>query len=262
MAARSRGYTLTPYIGSTAQTPDRSGQRFSDERPSDGLTNGTAYTFTVKRQQRRRRGPRLAGSAAVTPQDTIFDFPDRRRSTPATRHPSSSASSSPPTVAGTITGIRFYKAADQHRHPRRQPVDLDRDLLASATFTGETASGWQQVNFATPVTITADTTYVAAYLAPKGHYSAPLRPHVRGPQRPAARAGQRHHANGVYTYTATTVFPTNAYSASNYFVDVDFAPAPRVRPPAPTARHGDGGARERDRELDARRQRRGPITNT
>ena len=33
------------------------------------------------------------------------------------------------------------------------------------------ASGWQQVNFSTPVTITANTTYIASYLAPKGHYS-------------------------------------------------------------------------------------------
>ena len=36
-------------------------------------------------------------------------------------------------------------------------------LLASATFTNESASGWQQVNFSNPVPITAGTTYVASY---------------------------------------------------------------------------------------------------
>ena len=32
-------------------------------------------------------------------------------------------------------------------------------LLATATFTNETASGWQQANFSNPVPITAGTTY-------------------------------------------------------------------------------------------------------
>ena len=41
-------------------------------------------------------------------------------------------------------------------------------LLASATFSNETASGWQQVNFSSPVSITAGTTYIASYEAPVG----------------------------------------------------------------------------------------------
>ena len=44
--------------------------------------------------------------------------------------------------------------------------------LATATFINETASGWQQANFATPVAITANTVYVASYFAPNGRYSA------------------------------------------------------------------------------------------
>ena len=31
-------------------------------------------------------------------------------------------------------------------------------------------------------------------------------------------------ANGVYAYSGTTVFPTNNFNASNYWVDVLFAP--------------------------------------
>ncbi len=42
------------------------------------------------------------------------------------------------------------------------------------TFTGETGSGWQQVTFATPVAIQANTVYVASYFAPNGHYSGDL----------------------------------------------------------------------------------------
>ena len=35
--------------------------------------------------------------------------------------------------------------------------------LASATFTNTSASGWQTVALATPVTISANTTYVVSY---------------------------------------------------------------------------------------------------
>ena len=44
-------------------------------------------------------------------------------------------------------------------------------LLASAPVTGESGSGWQQVNFTTPVAITANTVYVASYHINTGHYS-------------------------------------------------------------------------------------------
>jgi hypothetical protein len=47
----------------------------------------------------------------------------------------------------------------------------DGTLLAKATFTNETASGWQEVKFSTPVTITPGTTYVASYFAPNGNYT-------------------------------------------------------------------------------------------
>ena len=43
--------------------------------------------------------------------------------------------------------------------------------LATATFTSETPSGWQEVTFDPPVAILANTTYVASYFAPFGHYS-------------------------------------------------------------------------------------------
>ena len=56
----------------------------------------------------------------------------------------------------------------------RAPWTSTGTLLATATFTGETASGWQQVNFASPVAITANTTYVVSYHTETGFYSANL----------------------------------------------------------------------------------------
>ena len=44
-------------------------------------------------------------------------------------------------------------------------------MLAQATFTNESATGWETVLFATPVAINAGTTYVASYHSDAGHYA-------------------------------------------------------------------------------------------
>ena len=75
-------------------------------------------------------------------------------------------------VAGTITGIRFYKAAANTGTHIGNLWTSSGTLLATVTFTNETASGWQQVLFATPVAIASNTVYVASYHANNGHYSA------------------------------------------------------------------------------------------
>ena len=53
-------------------------------------------------------------------------------------------------VAGTITGIRFYKAMANTGTHVANLWSSTGTLLATATFSGETASGWQQVNFTPP----------------------------------------------------------------------------------------------------------------
>ena len=54
-------------------------------------------------------------------------------------------------TSGTITGIRFYKGP-QNTGPHVADLwTATGTLLASATFTNESASGWQQVNFSSPV---------------------------------------------------------------------------------------------------------------
>jgi hypothetical protein len=45
-------------------------------------------------------------------------------------------------------------------------------LLATGTFTGGTSSGWQQLNFSTPVAIAANTTYVASYHTGGWYYTS------------------------------------------------------------------------------------------
>ncbi|MFD0737579.1 DUF4082 domain-containing protein, partial [Planotetraspora mira] len=97
-------------------------------------------------------------------------------------------------------------------------------LLASATFTGETASGWQQVNFSTPVVISAGTTYIASYHTTSGFYSI-TRPYFASQYVNGlltALASGASGGNGVFTYGATNTFPTSSFSATNYWVDLVF----------------------------------------
>jgi len=128
-------------------------------------------------------------------------------------------------VSGFITGIRFYKSAANTGTHVGNLWSNNGDLLATATFTGETASGWQEVGFSPPAAIAADTTYVASYHTDAGHYSAdngyfantgvdadPL--HLL--------ADGADGANGVYRYGASA-FPTQSYQSTNYWVDVVFA---------------------------------------
>ena len=97
-------------------------------------------------------------------------------------------------VSGSVTGHALLQGPDQHRHACRPPVEHHRhSCSAKCTFTNETASGWQQVLFATPIAIDANTTYVVSYFAPNGGYSITSNYlHSSGDrQRRAARAQRR-----------------------------------------------------------------------
>jgi len=87
--------------------------------------------------------------------------------------------------------------------------------LASVTFTGETASGWQQANFATPVVITAGTTYTISYHTTVGHYPDTTGFFSAALSVPPLSAPVNA---GVYAYGSGSSYPTSAWQASNYWV--------------------------------------------
>jgi hypothetical protein len=129
-------------------------------------------------------------------------------------------------AAGSITAIRFYKASANTGTHVGALWSAGGTLLGQGTFTGESASGWQTVTFASPVAITANTTYVAAYLAPNGHYSLTGAGFASGPvnNAPLHAVANDTSPNGVYLYGGISAFPTSSFNASNYWVDVLFAP--------------------------------------
>jgi len=126
--------------------------------------------------------------------------------------------------AGSITGIRFYKSTANTGTHVGNLWTTGGTLLASAVFTGESPSGWQQVSFSSPVVVTAGTTYVASYYAPAGHYSFDAQFFgTAGVDNPPLHAlADSVSPDGVYTYTSTSAFPTSTYNATNYWVDVVF----------------------------------------
>lgn len=129
-------------------------------------------------------------------------------------------------VAGQVTGVRFYKSAQNTGTHVGKLWTSSGTLLATVTFTNETASGWQQANFATPVAIQPNTTYVVSYHCPNGGYSYDSNYFTAsGVNSPPLRALQNGEdgTNGVYVYGAGG-FPTNSWQAANYWVDVVFAP--------------------------------------
>lgn len=143
-------------------------------------------------------------------------------------------------TAGTITGIRFYKGLQNTGTHTGTLWTRNGTKLATATFVNETASGWQQANFATPVSVSANTTYVASYHAPVGRYSATPNyfssATTNGPL--TALKNGTDGGNGVYRYGTTVAFPNATYKSSNYWVDVVFSytsTTPDTTPPTVTS---------------------------
>jgi hypothetical protein len=139
--------------------------------------------------------------------------------------------------SGYITGVRFYKSAANVGTHQGNLWTSTGTLLSTATFSNESASGWQQVNFASPVPIVANTTYVASYFAPDGHYSADADFFAtKGQDNPPIHLLQNgvDGANGIYNYSSTSIFPSATYNSTNYWVDVVYIPGSSM-PGAPPA---------------------------
>jgi hypothetical protein len=140
------------------------------------------------------------------------------------------------TQAGYITGVRFYKKAGNTGTHIGHLWSNTGTKLAEAIFTSETASGWQQVVFNTPVAVTTGKTYVASYFSSAGFYNV-TRPYftsaiINGPVR--ALANGEDGDNGVFKFSTASVFPNSSNQSSNFWVDVVFS-ASVATTPSPSA---------------------------
>ncbi|WP_434316135.1 N,N-dimethylformamidase beta subunit family domain-containing protein [Leifsonia sp. P73] len=126
---------------------------------------------------------------------------------------------------GFITGVRFYKSTANTGTHTGSLWDAAGNRLATVTFSGESASGWQTANFVSSVAVSAGTKYVVSYSAPAGHYSAQTDAFAyRGPTDNvfSVAGGFGAAPAGVYS-TSVGTFPQASYESSNYFVDAVFS---------------------------------------
>ncbi|HEX5917856.1 MAG TPA: DUF4082 domain-containing protein [Nocardioides sp.] len=148
-------------------------------------------------------------------------------------------------VDGMVTGIRYYKPTQTSGVHVGSLWSSTGTRLGQVTFTNESASGWQQASFATPVPVTAGTTYVASYFTPSryavssGYFASAAT--TRGPL--TALQDAPSGGNGLYRYTATAgAFPNQTYNSENYWVDVVFTEANDTTRPTVTSRTPAPGA--------------------
>ncbi len=123
------------------------------------------------------------------------------------------------TVASAVrlTAVRFYKDPQETGTHIGTLWTSDGTKVASVTYTGETASGWQQQALSSPVQLQPGVTYVVSVNANAFFDVTPgglAATQGVGPLQSVADG-----ANGVFG-SAAGVFPTGSYNSGNYFVDV------------------------------------------
>ncbi len=133
-------------------------------------------------------------------------------------------------VAGAVDGVLFYKQRAMSGTNVAHLWSSNGTLLASATFSNETASGWQYVTFSNPVSILANTFYTVSYSTgsplfyyesgyfahggvTKGNLTAPSDTDINGTILD----------NGVYNYGGR--FPDASQYSANFWVDLVFSPS-------------------------------------
>ena len=180
-----------------------------------------------------RAEPTLTVFGNATPQTAVV--PDSNAVTLGVRFRS--------TQPGKVSGIRFFRGATSRDGYAVKLFASNGALLAAAKAWKDTCvvPCWEEVDFASPVPLAADTTYVAAYYTSGGRYAADkyglTNGHSAGPL--TALASNMVGGNGVYTYS--TAFPNQTWDNSNYYLDVAFTstdPAPphlvlSFNPPSP-----------------------------
>ena len=127
----------------------------------------------------------------------------------------------------TLSALRFYKSVGETGTHVGRIWSSTGTLITSVTFTNETASGWQQQPLASPLTLSAGTTYLVSVNA-NAYFvvtqNALQNSVVSGPLHTVADG-----ANGVFAMAGGT-FPTQTYASSNYFVDVQGSPSTVTAP--------------------------------
>lgn len=165
-------------------------------------------------------------SSLVTQGQNTYIFPTLNPGSPTTNNdglPITSGIKFRSSINGYIVSLRFYKTTGNNGTHIGALYNGTGTLLEQVTYTGETATGWQEVALPTPISITSGATYVTTVSSTVGNYLSTLNGLTSAITNSnlTALANGTDGTNGVYIYSATT-FPTSSYSSSNYWTDVGF----------------------------------------
>ena len=138
-----------------------------------------------------------------------------------------------------LSAVRFWKSPGETGVHTGRLWTAGGLQLASVTFTGESASGWQQQALSTPASLQPNAVYVlsvnanAFFVSTRDGLASQI---ASGPLRTVADG-----LNGVYGASAGT-FPTQSWSSTNYFVDLQAVLDGETPPPTVTGSSPAAGA--------------------
>ncbi|TGD95707.1 DUF4082 domain-containing protein [Methylobacterium nonmethylotrophicum] len=197
--------------------------------PTTGFTGAANFSYAISDGHGGASSANVALTVSAPSTSPVSLFPT---GTPATTNTNDTSPVElgvkfQTSTAGTVSAIKFYKGTLDTGTHTGTLWSSSGQKLATATFTNETASGWQTATFASPVTLTPGTTYTASYHTNAGRYANTANAFANavtsGPL--TALASDSSGGNGVYAYGSTSLFPTNSFNRSNYWVDVVFNPS-------------------------------------
>ena len=116
--------------------------------------------------------------------------------------------------------MRFWKAPNDTGVHVGRIWSASGQLLASVTFSGESAAGWQEQALPAPLPITPNVVYTVSVNTTNRRYVASYDTFTSGLVNGNLHAPAG--ANGVFAQGAPGTFPTASYRSSNYFRDVVF----------------------------------------
>ncbi|MCU1370617.1 MAG: Alkaline phosphatase [Ilumatobacteraceae bacterium] len=265
------GYTVTPYIGATAQTAIVFNSAVTSQTIT-GLINGTAYTFKVKATNAAGTGADSTASAAITPV-TVPGAPTGVSGTPGNAKvdlswtaPGSSGGSaitgytvtpyigasaqtavvfSSTATAQTITGLT-NGTAYTFKVKATNASGTGADSAASAAVTPRTVPGAPTAVTATP----GDTTVSLSWTAPASNGGSAITGYTVTPYIGIVAQSDRIFASTATTQTITGLtngtsytFRVKATNAAGTGVEsgASLAVTPRSLPSAPTGVTGTPG---------------------
>ncbi|WP_020017093.1 DUF4082 domain-containing protein [Promicromonospora sukumoe] len=125
-----------------------------------------------------------------------------------------------PSSDGYVSGVRFHKTSGNTGTHTGYLWSASGQQLASVRFTGETATGWQEASFTSPVPVISGQSYVVSYTAPNGGYtSTPWAFQTLGREAGPLSVPGGFTADPSGLYGSPGTVPTQNWDNAAYWVD-------------------------------------------